>query len=281
MSPVIAMQNNGKLIDPREYHTVVKALRGFFESRGYVEVPAQSRLSILAACEDPTTLSTFDYIGQVWPLPQTSQMWLEYELLKDPSPPGYFSMSTSYRAEPNPVPGRHDLIFPMFEFESKGDMKDLEKLETDLLKHLGFKQPAYMEYSNLAKEYGVDELKHEHEAKMCKEYTDVVFVENFPIHTSPFWNMRFEGDIARKIDVIVMGQETIGSAERSCDVNRMRDLFHTISDGQYSNTLYSRFGRDRVERELEGFLALPFFPRFGGGIGVTRLIRGMKLANLM
>ena len=72
------------IINPCEFSKVVKKLRSFFESKGFEEVHTQSRLSILAACEDPTTISTYNYAGQVWPLPQTGQMWLEYELLKNP-----------------------------------------------------------------------------------------------------------------------------------------------------------------------------------------------------
>ena len=56
-------------------------------------------------------------------------MWLEYELLKNPDAPGFFCLSTSFRNEPNPVPGRHDKIFPMFEFEMKGSMDDMVQLE--------------------------------------------------------------------------------------------------------------------------------------------------------
>ena len=125
-------------IKPEEFHYVVKKLREFFEKKGWAEVHTQSRLSILAACEDPTTISTFNYAGQVWPLPQTGQMWLEYELLKNPKCPGYFCLSTSFRNEPNPIPGRHDKIFPMFEFECKGGIEELIKLEGELLEYLGF-----------------------------------------------------------------------------------------------------------------------------------------------
>ena len=71
------------LIDPIEFHTCVNKLREFIESRGFIEVHTQSRLSILAACEDPTPISTYNYGGQ-GPLPQTGQMWLEYEILKNP-----------------------------------------------------------------------------------------------------------------------------------------------------------------------------------------------------
>jgi len=102
------------------YNELVQKMRSFFLKKGFLEVPAQSRLSILAACENPHSITTFNYQGEVWPLPQTGQMWLEYELLKNPEWPGVFCLTTSYRQETNPIPGRHDLIFPMFEFESKG-----------------------------------------------------------------------------------------------------------------------------------------------------------------
>ena len=36
-----------------------------------------------------------------------------------------------------------------------------------------------------------------------------------------------------------------------------------------------------VEAELEEFLQLDFFPRSGGGIGVTRMIRAMQLSGLI
>ena len=73
--------------------------------------------------------------------------------------------------------------------------------------------------------------------------------------------------------------ETIGSAERSADPIEMREQFHTISDGEYASLLYELFGEERVEKELEEFLSYDFFPRFGGGIGITRLISAMKSVN--
>ncbi len=82
-----------------------------------------------------------------------------------------------------------------------------------------------------------------------------------------------------KVDVILYGQETIGSAERSCDVNEMRKMFYTIENGGYSNKLFELFGKDRVERELEEFLSLDFFPRFGWGCGLTRLARAYELSQ--
>ena len=109
------------LISPYDFTEVTRQLRSFFDDRGFQEVHTQNRLSILAACEDPTTVATYEYSGQIWPLPQTGQMWLEYELLTRPELPGCYCLSTSYRQEQNPQKGRHELIFPMFEFEAPGD----------------------------------------------------------------------------------------------------------------------------------------------------------------
>jgi len=53
-------------------------------------------------------------------------------------------------------------------------------------------------------------------------------------------------------------------------------MFHTISDGMYADLLFKLFGKDRVEKELDEFLSFDFFPRFGGGIGVTRMISALE-----
>lgn len=277
---------NHPYIDPVEFHTTVKKMREFFEAKGFIEVHTQARLSILAACEDPTTISTYNYGGQVWPLPQTGQMWLEYELLKNPEAPGFFCLSTSFRNEPNPVPGRHDKIFPMFEFEIKGGMDKLMELERELCEHMGFgAKDDFVEedYDVIAHKYKTEELEHEHETQIEKDFGKIFLLKNFPNTTSPFWNMKQnqDGKHANKVDVIIHGVETIGSAERSCDPKEMREQFYRISDGGYANILFSNFTKERVQQELEAFLEFNFFERSGGGIGVTRMIRALKLSKLL
>ena len=286
------------LIDPHEYTQVVKSLREFFDSKSFLEVHTQNRLSILAACEDPTTVATYEYQGNIWPLPQTGQMWLEYELLTKPDLEGCYCVSTSYRQEQNPLPGRHDVIFPMFEFEAHGDFEDLLQLENDLCKHLGFKSKTernmYTEdfpggfYQSVLAKYTGTELTAHHEEEMYQEYGDVFFLTHFPESTSPFWNMKLgeldvkkDKKLANKCDVIMGGMETIGSAERGTDVEEMREQFYTISEGGYAELSFNLFGKERVEEELNEFLAHDFIPRFGGGIGVTRMISAMKRANLL
>lgn len=260
------------------YHELVQKMREFFLAKGFIEVPTQSRLSILAACENPHSVATFKYNGEVWPLPQTGQMWLEYELLKNPEWPGCFCISTSYRQEKDPIPGRHELIFPMFEFESKGDFDVLKELELDLLEHLGFNSPVLIDYDTRCEQYGTEILEAEHETKMWEEHGSSIMLHSFPLRTSPFWNMKHQGGgIFNKIDVILYGQETIGSAERSCDVDEMKHTFYTISEGGYAAKLFELFGKERVEKELNEFLSFKFFPRFGGGIGLTRLARAYQI----
>ena len=269
--------------DTETYHELVSKLREFFVARGYKEVPTQSRLSILAACENPHSVATFSYGGLVWPLPQTGQMWLEYELLRNPEWPGVFCVSTSYRDEKEPIPGRHEKIFPMFEFESRGGMAELEELEKLLVTYLGFPTPVVADYNACCIEYdGVQILEDEHESRMWREKGPVVSLQNFPERTSPFWNMRrFSSGLYNKIDVIMYGQETIGSAERSCDVEEMRRVFYSVSEGTYAAKLFELFGKERVEAELEEFLKFDFFPRFGGGIGLTRLARAWLLSRTL
>lgn len=282
-----------ELIDAREYDFAINILRKVFRRLGFIEVPVQHRISILAACENPASIATYAYGGRVWPLPQTGQMWLEWELLRNPKAKGFYCISTSYRNEYDVIPGRHNRIFPMFEFETHGTIDDLEKLERKILSRIGFRNhpeslgdmssyPA-VNYDSAARRFSTVEIDADHEMMIDANFGHVVLLKNFPEHTSPFWNMKRNklGTHANKIDVIINGIETIGSAERSCDPIQMRHSFETISDGNYAKMLYYQFTKERVLAELDAFLALNFFPRVGGGIGINRFIRALKLQGIM
>lgn len=291
---VVRKLHNPSHVDPYKFDYVSKKLRSFFSKKNFVEAHTQNRLSILAACEDPENLATFGYEGQLWPMPQTGQMWLEHELLKNSQLAGLFCVSTSYRNEAEPVPGRHDKIFPMFEFEMHGDINELIQLESELCHYLGFPynvkstnsstndEYPWSTYNQACLRYNTSELTHEHEQILEKDFGAVFFIRDFPESTSPFWNMaRYEHGLAKKVDVILGGHETIGSAERSCDKDEMRKQFKLISNGAYANTLYAGFTKERVINELNQFLEYDFFVRSGGGIGMTRLIKAMDKYGLI
>lgn len=277
--------NSGLIIDSVKFDKVINKLRDFFLAKKFIEVHTQNRLSILAACEDPFNVQTFQYTGSVWPLVQTGQMWLEYEILSKPDVAGYFCVTTSYRMEPNPVPGRHDVIFPMFEFEFKGDINELVELQKELLVHLGYNKDNFYEndYKVIAAEFGTTELEHEHEEKLYTDKSPVAFIKNFPEFTSPFWNMRRnpDDDTSYKVDVILSGMETFGSAEREVDKDVMKAKFESIMDGDYKKKLFELFGEERTRAELDEYLELNFIKRSGCGIGVTRLIKSMEKEGLL
>ena len=79
-------------INSLDYSAAIRKMRRFFEKKGWIEVHTQSRLIILAVCDKPNTISTFNFEGEVWPLFQKGQGLSQYELLKNPEWPGVFSL---------------------------------------------------------------------------------------------------------------------------------------------------------------------------------------------
>lgn len=276
-----AKEGSGVVWDPKMTE-VVSRLRSFFHGQGYMEYHPQHNLTIMAACEDPKTVTPVSIGGQAWPLPQTSQMQLEVLLLENPEAKGFYCLTTSYRNEPNPTPGRHNRVFPLFEFEGRGDMDALIQIERDLVEHLGFDSGVEADYENLCEEFGVDIIEAEEEGQIQEAYGDVVFLKNFPGRSDPFWNMlRKDDGMFAKVDVLLHGMETIGSAQRSVDEDVMREVFNTVADGEYAQILFDKFGKGRVLEELDEYLELPMVERFGGGIGVTRMLRALEKSNLI
>ena len=124
-------------------------------------------------------------------------------------------------------------------------------------------------------------VEAEHEMKIG-ENSPVVFLKNFTKASNPFFNMKQDGNTYKKCDVLLAPVgETIGCAERSCDIEEMRYNFLNQSDGQYAQTLYKQFGKERVMQELEEYFENKFFPRWGFGLGMMRLISAMKHQGLL
>jgi aspartyl/asparaginyl-tRNA synthetase len=282
-----------KIIDPQDFDKMVSKLRGFFISRGYLETFPQPLLSILAACEDPKTVRSFNFNGNIWPLPQTSQIWLEYYLLKYYEKiDGVFTLTASYRDEPKPIEGRHEKNFAMFEAEHKGDFSHLLNTLSELMVHLKLVKKKndipFIEYNELCKKYNTNLLEADHEELIWKDYGDVVGIIKFKQSTHPFWNMKQHGKdektqelLYNKCDLIICGQETFGSAERSIDIEQMRNNFYTISNGMYAKLLFDQFGKERVEHELDDYLSLNMKQRWGFGMGCGRLLRALKIKKII
>lgn len=103
--------------------------------------------------------------------------------------------------------------------------------------------------------YGVEEL----EKKLMRNKWEKIMVQpflltHFPEYTSPFWTMIRNADnpkISEKVDVLMHGMETIGSAKRSCDPNKMSETFYSIEEGKYAQRLLDMFEKKHIEAELE------------------------------
>lgn len=275
----------------KEFSKLSGKLHSFFRNKNFIEAYYQNHLDILTACENPKSIGEFKYYDETFPLRQTNQMGLEYAILENPF--NYYCFTTSYRLEPNVNEGRHNTIFPMCEFEiMKGNMKDLIEFETELIKSLGYRgRFIEIDYEDACNYYNTHEIDDEQENDLCKRFAPVVFLKNFPQRTDPFFNMQKNKDgYFDKVDVLMLGvntlgqvrgMETIGSAVRSCNVDQMRKEFKTSVGGEFSKTLYEKFGKERVDKELEEYYSMDMIPRSGGGIGFTRLLNFMRYHNLL
>ena len=262
------------------YHKTVSRLREFFVGRGFLEIHPHPRQSFLAVADDVSTIMTYSDGEQSYLLPQTAYMWTEFELLKNPDLKGVFCCSTSYRQHQNPIPGRHENVFPMFDFEMQGGLDSIIKLEKELLAHFGFDKNEFVDvnYQDALDDYGVYEVDSATEMRMGNDKSNSIFLKYKPESVLPYWGVKRENkDVARTADLLLFGMGTIGSSERSCDVDRMRTRFYEIDGGSYAKTLFNTFGQERVERELGEYLSLEMFPRSVASIGISRFVRALRM----
>lgn len=277
-------------MNPKHYDYLMKKIRGYFEEQGLTECYLMDSPAIMSACEEHTSIVPYYLGGTKYPLNQTTQMALEHLYMTeknftDNKYNGYYGMCNSVRWEVNPVQGRHSStgIFPLLECEAGWDQREMINFQKGLLRAIGIKpfqgdDFVEIEYKDACLKYQVEEIGHEEEKKLCKDFNSpAVFLTNFTLNSNPFWNMKKVDDYVLKVDVIIghpdfSPKEIIGSSERSTNVQEMRDMFHTVSNGDYCKKLYEEFGFERVEKELEEYLALPFRQRSGMGIGMTRLV---------
>lgn len=278
---------NPLMINTKGYEYVVNKLTEFFKSKKFLEVSRQNSLGTLVGCDDPFNVETFSYGNDdhVWPLPQSREMLLEYEILKHPEIEGYFCLTTSYRLEKRHNDRKHYNYLPLFNFETHGNIYDLAKLERELLNYLGYNKDdiKMATYEEMQEKYEVENLEDKHEEKMETDIGKAVLLHDFPEEIKFFWNLKCDirTKSVRKIDVILSGQRTISSAEKEDDKDTMKRRFKTIMNGKYKEKLYELFGEERTNKELEYYLNHDFFERIGGCIDITTLIRSMKKENLI
>lgn len=236
---------------------------------------------------DLVRLKTLSSRGNIYAIECVEQ--LENNITPKPLelPKGYFAHNTSIRNESRAGDGRREFKFPLTEFEFQNENEEsgfdeLVEFLSKLFVHLGFDTPKLVYYEEECQKFGVEMIEDKEEQLLCDKYGSVVLLGKFPLRTDPYWNMRHAGfGIYDKIDVIVHGFESAGTAVRSCNVSEMRDQIVLQDKGNYIRTMYQFFGNQRVEEEIEEYLDYKFIPRCGGGLGMSRIIRGMKIEGLL
>lgn len=274
-------------INPLVYHSVVTNLLNF-ASANKIILSYPTPGGILDACENPESVVKKVVGGKVIPDTQTGQMGLEslffdyFDLIEQELINGFCCLTQSVRDEKEPE-DRHFHIFPMFEIEIKGDKEKLYELVSALLMSFGFDKPVRIKYEDACTELGVSIIGSKEEHELYLRYGNCIALEDFPERSAPFFNMKRENGVAKKIDFLLFGVEVIGSAERETDAEIMLEYFFTSNDQRFAAKLVSEFGLIETMKSLFRFLnkVQSKHVRSGFGMGIMRFIEALiKLESL-
>lgn len=266
----------------RNYDYVVSKLVEFAKCKGLLALDT-SNPSTLAVSND--RVAACDIGEYTFPVPQTTAMHLERAILDDgfyDSTPGYFSIMTSVRNEQDPVFGRDDRSFQLFEFVARGEEQDWKQWNLDLLLHLGFHDPFTLTYEQARKRFDSSDIGAAEEWDLGRD-EPLIFLDYSPLSVEPHWFTRRmpNSDVVYDEAVLAEGLRAMSTSLRSCDPDDMRERFHTTQNGKLAKSLFCHFGKERVIQELNEYLCKDLFSRFGGGISIWRLMYGMALNDLL
>jgi hypothetical protein len=265
-------------VNPFFFHYVTNATRFFFLENGFIETYEQSNLSVINSCKHLNSCCLFDMYKFCHSLPQSNEIWLDYEITKYNNQTGFFCISTHYT---NDSLGIKNSIIPCLEFSIKGGMFELEKMLRSLLTSLGYKNKCKFNtimYKNILSTYNVTNITPSVYNKIAETDNGVIFIKNYTFNEDTFWNDFQENEIYNKITILLDGKETITATQKSKSSEFMRNNFKNRSD---FNKLCEIFGEYRVLGELEGYLELPFSDRCTGKINLINLIGSMHKESLI
>ncbi len=260
------------------YNAMVRSLRSFFQDKkGFIEVPAQSRPSIFAT-QTAESIGQFAVNNIPFPLPQSNLLCLDYEMLKNPEWKGVYSISTRYQDDSTP---EQESTCPIFEFCVPGNCNDLKRFHDELLLFLGFEQSIPLLYEEVCKKYETQSLQAYHKATLAQEISAVITLEDFPSRTFPFWNTKYAGNgVYHKSETLLHGISVITSQEQETNGEKLREGFFSLNQGKYAQSLVARFGKERVNRDLEEYLSLPMLDRFASTIDLSKLANALEMAGI-
>lgn len=247
-------------------HTVIRAIRDFFDSRGFTLIDAP--ILTPSACEGTTTLFETDYFGEKAYLSQSGQLYMEAACMAFKK---VYCFGPTFRAEKSKT-RRHLMEFWMVEpeiaFATLNDIMDLTEefveyiigrtleekkeelkiLERDISKLENIKRPfyriSYTEAVDFLHKNGFSDFKWgedfgaPHEVKISENYDKPVIVHRYPKEAKAFY---MKEDPENPKVVLCMDMlapegygEIIGGSQREDDydklLKRMQELNMPIED---------------------------------------------------
>lgn len=73
---------------------------------------------------------------------------------------------------------------------------------------------------------------------MWNEIGNSISLENFPLRTNPFWNMKRNNKTGFLTRLMSFYMDSRLSDQLKEAVEKMREMFYTIEDGKYSQKLF-------------------------------------------
>lgn len=284
--------------------TLLKGIRTFMEAEDFVEVTTPTITSLTGACEDFSTLFSFDYFGKKAFLTQTAQLHLE-PLVHSQSLPKVYSVNHSYRAEPR-ADNRHLTEFILIEPEiGYGNLQTLLDIEERLVSFIIIKALEYnseelnvlganidmlekirppfrrMTYTDaidrlnqmdIQTKWG-DDLDRKREIAILEWTKFPTFITHYPLELK-FFNMRQNREderIVNAVDLLLPNVgEVCGGAEREEDPVRLRKRL--ITSPAIKHLLEAGGSIDDYQWYLE-LREHDSIPYAGFGMGFERLIQ--------
>ena len=267
-------------INPFMYNYAANLIRFFFLDGNYIESYEQNKLCNLNSCINIYDACLYDMFKFCYALPQSNELWVDYQILMYSSQKGFFTYSTIYKNDFN---GLNNYIEQVIEFSLKGGMYDLEKLIRNLLDLFGFKNTftfKSVDYNELIQDLQITDFTYKNFSMLNDDPYTIYFIKGFNKNAYVKWNDYFDvkNNCYNKLLLICRGKELICGSQKSESVDEMRENFMKTKDFSKKCEF---FLEERVIGELNSYLELQFFKRCTGTICFKNLIHLLEQENLI
>lgn len=251
------------------FHNVLLKVRKFFDDKHFIEV-GETNHTITSICEmNPSDLLVCKKNGMVYGLPQSNLKWIQHLLHKNENNSGLYMISTSYNKGYTKNIDSH--IFPVLEFAKCGTFDDLLELLIEFCnKILNIpKQDINYIYPK-----NINILDKTQCYSHFKDIKCVITTGLNAVFNNYFWTYNNTADRQYKIiALIIYGQIILLGGERHNNITKMMFDIYTLNKGEYINSLYNLFSKQRVEDELNMYTHVKLMTRFGATIHLNSLVK--------